>query len=112
MDRLYKFDRYYDREEQKRQLDEERLQKELSQCTFKPSITHKSHSTSRIKPGQKNIKGYQKAVERMKNGYQKQKEFKENMEYRVWTKVPEISHKATKPVPPKLHEKVPKEQEE
>ena len=34
------------------------------------------------------------------------------MEYRVWTKVPEISHKATKPVPPKLHEKVPKEQEE
>ena len=33
------------------------------------------------------------------------------MEYRVWTKVPEISQKATKPVPPKLHEKVPKEQE-
>ena len=62
----------------------------MSQCTFKPTITRSnSHSASRVCAQKRSIKGYQKAVERMKSGYQKQKELAECREFRVWRKRPD-----------------------
>lgn len=83
--RLYDCDKYKYREELKAQIEQERIKVELESCTFKPQIVSKSRAMSKSKvAGQAIIKGYEKAVERMKAGYQKNKELKENLEYRIW----------------------------
>ena len=79
VDRLYKVDIYKEREEKKRLLEEERALKEMKQCTFRPTVSNASTSrlTSHNNSVQdKSIKGYEKAINRMKSGYQKNRELK------------------------------------
>lgn len=76
VERLYNCDIYKQREEQKKKIDEERIKIELNSCTFKPQIRRQQNTRSRAKINPNPIKGYQQAIDRMKSGYQKQKELK------------------------------------
>ena len=64
---------------QKRMLEEERMRKEMESCTFKPQIAHVDRTLNKKRVDDRSIKGYQKAIERMKTGYKKNKEQKENL---------------------------------
>ncbi len=67
--------------------DEEKLQKELEECTFRPNIerekvTKRPETAGRNKTSRtqnKPIPGFEKAIERMKIGQEKTKELKEKL---------------------------------
>lgn len=73
----------------KKQTEEERIKAELNQCSFKPNISDRNRAISKSKVTSE-VKGYEKAIDRMKSGYKRNKELKENLEYRIWNK-PQIN---------------------
>jgi hypothetical protein len=78
--RLYRYDQYRQREELKRQSEQERVKAELDQCSFKPKIDHtRALSRGRTAGRAGEVRGYEKAVGRMKSGYKKNRELKDNL---------------------------------
>ena len=78
MDRLYKWDHYQERQTQKEVLEAERQKKEMEECTFQPNVGRKSRAMSSGKMNAKPIPGYSQAIDRMKTGYKKGKELRDN----------------------------------
>lgn len=71
VERLYKNDIYKQREEQKKEMDEQKEKEELRQCTFKPNLVKRGKSVTSKSYSQ--IKGYDKAINRLKAGNEKNK---------------------------------------
>jgi hypothetical protein len=60
----------------KKKIERERELAEISQCSFKPNLEDRSRAMSKSKLTSKEVRGYEKAVDRMKSGYKKNKELK------------------------------------
>lgn len=45
----------------------------MNECSFKPNLEDRSRAMSKSKLASKDVKGYEKAIDRMKNGYKKNK---------------------------------------
>jgi hypothetical protein len=76
--RLYRCDQYKQREELKRQREAERVKAELEQCSFKPQLAGRGRAMSRSKEAGA-VRGYEKAVDRMKSGYKRNRELRDNL---------------------------------
>jgi hypothetical protein len=74
VNRLYVVNKYDKYQELKKMQDEERLMKEMQECTFRPNIDRgnakrpQSYRPGSSKKGGKTIPGFEKAIERMKVG--------------------------------------------
>ena len=87
----------------KRQLEEERLKVELQKCTFKPNLNHQRSSLP-VKPTGKEIKGFSKAIERMKVGYEKNKNLQKELELRNGKQVEfKVESDPIRPTAPRFH---------
>lgn len=84
----------------------------MSQCTFKPRISAKEETAevkgiktamSGVKRQDRQAKGYQQAVDRIKKGYTQNQELKENRELRQWKRAAHFNGKLTQCNPPKFH---------
>ena len=80
--RLYRNDRYQAREAQRQVEEERKLREEMAACTFKPELCgDRLRSVSRNKRGQ-SINGFEKSVNRMKVGVERNRMEKERREHK------------------------------
>lgn len=74
---MYKNDIYRNREEQKKEMEQNREKEELKECTFKPNIIKRGKSVNSYQynnnKSYSQIKGYDKAINRLKAGNEKNK---------------------------------------
>jgi hypothetical protein len=83
VDRLYNKDRYHMRQALKKVEEERRVKDEMKQCTFKPEINNERlRSASNNNRRSRSVNGFEKSVQRIKVGIEKNRIEKELREYK------------------------------